>query len=420
LSERFYKDWLSAFLAYTDHMEAPRIMRSWAGISAIAGALRKHCWIDQDQFRWTPGLFVIFVGPPGVITKSTTADLSMNLLREVPGIKFGPNNITWQALVTAFSQAAESFQFGEDWYPMSAITLVSRELGSLINPKDQDLVNLFIELWDGDKKYEKVTKMAGDDVIDSPWINLLGATTPSWIADNMPKSAVSGGFVSRCVFLYGDEKEKYVPYPKLNVKPGHDETRRRLIHDLEHIALTLVGEYELTREAYAWGSEWYVKLWTDAKSHYDDDLVMGHIARKQTHVHKLAMVLAASRCDCMRIQAEDLQVAVEILQGVEEGMPKVFSRIGRSEQSLAAERFVDYIKRKGRVAYQEAYQQVHLLFPDFRDFEGILTGAIRSGQVFIKQDAATGAFWLEAAKQPAAVQETAGLRLVKPPAITGT
>lgn len=398
MTERYFPDWIPAFLQYTAHMESPKIMRSWAAISAIAGALRKHCWIDQDQFRWTPGLFIILVGPPGVITKSTTADLSMNLLREIPGIKFGPNNITWQALVTAFAGASESFAHGEEWIPMSALTLVSRELGSLINPKDQDLINLFIELWDGDKKYEKITKMSGNDVIDSPWINLFGATTPSWIADNMPKSAVSGGFASRCVFLYGDEKERFVPYPKLNIQAGHDEYRQKLIHDLEHIAVNLVGEYVLTPEAYKWGSDWYVRLWTEAKAHYNDDLVMGHIARKQTHVHKLAMILAASRHDNLVIEVSDLQTADVLLQGVEADLPKVFSKIGRTEDSLAAERFIEFVRRKGKVPYEEAYQQVHIYFPNFGDFEGMLTGAIRGGYLKMvpMQTGDKISYWLEA------------------------
>jgi len=358
--------------------------------------LRKHVWIDQDQFRWTPGLFIITVGPPGVITKSTTADLSMNILKEVPGVKFGPNNVTWQALVGSFAAASESFEYKDEFIPMSALTLVSRELGSLINPKDQDLVNLFIELWDGDKKYEKVTKMSGNDVIDSPWINLFGATTPSWISDNMPKSAVSGGFASLCVFLYGDEKERFVPYPKLNIQAGHGAQRQMLLHDLEHIATNLVGEYILTSEAYEWGSKWYVNLWTQAKTHYNDDLIMGHIARKQTHMHKIAMILAASRHDNLIIEASDLQCADVLLKGVEADLPKVFSRIGRSEDSLAAERFIELVRVKGKINYQEAYQQVHIFFPNFSGFEDMLVGAAKAGYVRVVPDLTKGEVWIEA------------------------
>ena len=380
---RLLPDWIPAFLDYTEHMEAPRLLRSWSAISAIASALRRKVWIDQDQFVWTPGLYIVFVGPPGVITKSTTTDLSSNLLREIHGIKFGPNNITWQALASAFAESAEAFEWpagSGSYLPMSPITLISRELGSLLNPKDQDLVNLFIELYDGAKLYQKVTKMSGSDTIETPWINLLGATTPSWIAQNVPPAALGGGFISRCIFLYGDEKEKLVPYPRrvIRDREKHRLVRDALVHDLEHISTNLTGPYELTEEAYDWGSKWYEALWRDAKSHYNDDKLMGYIARKQTHLHKVAMILAASAKDQLVITREELELADQMLHIVEDSLDLVFRQIGRTDQSLQVERFIDIVAKKGPLPYEEAYRLVHIHFPDFRDFEGVCTGVIRS------------------------------------------
>lgn len=376
---RNYPDWIKAFIAYSDHVESPRFMRFWSGISAVAGCLRRKVWIDNYFFRWSPNFFIIFVAPPGVVTKSTTADIAMDLLREVPGINFGPNAITWQALVGAFSRAAEHFQLGDEFHPMSALTLVSRELGSLINPKDQDLVNLFIELWDGARKYEKETKMSGNDLVEAPWVNLLGATTPSWIASNMPQTMIGGGFVSRCVFLYAEQKDKYVAYPGLQVPPGIEETKRKLVQDLEHISITLCGEYRLTEKAVVWGTHWYEDMWTSSKTRYDEEQVMGYLARKQTHVHKLAMVLSASKKDELIIELDELELAAAMLSDIEADMAKVFAKIGRSETSLQTEKLLGMVRATGAVRYDLAYQEVHNFFPDFRDFEGILAGLIRSG-----------------------------------------
>lgn len=386
---RLLPNWLGTFLDYTEHMEAPRLMRTWAGISALASAMRKQVWIDQDQFRWTPCLYIVFVGPPGVITKSTTTDLSSSLLRDLPSgiVKFGPNNITWQALATTFAAASEAFEYPKgsgEWHPMSAITLVSRELGSLLNPKDQDLVNLFIELYDGAKVYEKATKMSGNDTVESPWINMIGATTPSWIADNVPRSALGGGLISRIIFLYGDEKEKLVAYPYKAIKnPAvHHTIRKALITDLEHIS-QIKGPMVLTKEAEAWGEEWYAKLWTDAKVHYNDDKLMGYIARKQTHLHKVAMVLSMCVKDELKITLDDLQLADQMLTAIEGCLDKVFAQIGRTEQSVAASKFIATVQARGMVLYDDAYRIAHAQFPDFRDFEGILAGAIRSQQLLM-------------------------------------
>lgn len=378
---RNFPDWLKAFVDYASYTEAPRLMHTWAGISAIAGCLRRKVWIDQFYFRWTPNFFVIFVAPPGVVSKSTTADVAMNLLRDVPGIKFGPDVVTWQSLVTSFAASAESFEYSGEWHPMSAMTLVASELGNLINMKDKEMVNLFIDLWDGRKKLEKQTKMSGNDIVEAPWINLIGCTTPHWIADNMPAATIGGGFTSRCVFLYADKKEKYLAYPADHIPPDIHAKRIRLVQDLEHIALNLCGEYKFTSAAKSWGERWYRNLWEGVEANTYDDQGNGYIARKQTHLHKLSMVLSASRRDDLLIDEEDLMLANTLLTSLEADMQKVFSRIGRTEDSLQAERFIEIVKKVGKLKYESAYAAIHAYFPDFRDFEGILTGAIRSGQV---------------------------------------
>ena len=103
---RNYPDWLAAFQEYSSYGEAPKRMYFWTGVSTIAGALRRHVWVDMGHFQWYPNLYVILVAPPGVVAKTTTADIGMDLLRQVPGVAFGPSVVSWQALVQAFGQAA--------------------------------------------------------------------------------------------------------------------------------------------------------------------------------------------------------------------------------------------------------------------------------------------------------------------------
>lgn len=386
---RFFDDWLPAYVKYASVTEAPKRMHAWAGVGAIAGALRRRVWIDMRRFVWFPSFYIISVAPPGIVAKSTTFDIAADLLRLVPGIRFGPNAATWQSLVTSFAASSESFEYPEgsgDWHPMSPITLVASELGSLLNLQDREMVALLIELWDGKKKYEKITKMSGNDVIEAPWINLMAATTPHWIAENMPPSTVGGGLTSRCIFVYAEEKDKYVPYVDEVVLGEDEEYKRQLVADLEYIAVNLIGPYQITEAARVWGREWYVTFWKAAKSRMDDRMIEGYAARKQTHLHKTAMILSASRRDDRVIERAELELANVMLEDLEQDMPKVFSRIGRSEQSLQSERFIDFISRKGKsgIPYEEAYRQIHAAFPDFRDFEGIVSGAIRSGQIELK------------------------------------
>ena len=380
---RNFPDWLTAYVQYASFSEAPAKMHFWSGVSAVAGALRRRVWIDMGYFKWTPCFYIIIVAPPGVVSKSTTAAISMDILRKVPGIKFGPQMVTWPALVTAFAEAREEFEYNQEWYPMCSLTIESSELGNLINPADREMIDLLVTLWDIKQGgFNKVTKGSGKDEVVNPWINLIACTTPAWIEGNFPEYMIGGGFTSRCLFVYAEKKEKYVAYPILEIPPGITDVQSALVQDLEHIAITLAGPFKLDEKAIEWGRLWY-------KTHHDsgppehliDERFSGYLARKQTHMHKLAMILSASRTDEMIIRTEDLFTSNEMLNDLEKSMPKVFDKIGRSEQSVQAERFIRHVQQQGSMTYESAYQFIHVHFPLHRDFEGILAGAIRSGQL---------------------------------------
>jgi len=399
---RIFKDWLNAYIEYASFSEAPRRMHFWSGVSAISGALRRRVWIDMSYFKWHVNQYIIFVAPPGIVSKSTTVAIAMDILRKVPGVQFGPDVVTWPALVSAFAAATEQFELSGEWHTQSALTLVSSEFGNLVNPQDREMIDMMVNLWDSHTgAFKKVTKGSGNDTVENPFINLIACTTPAWIAGNFPEYVIGGGFTSRCLFVYAETKDKFNAYPSLTVPKNIKAAQEALVHDLEHISKELCGPYILTPEAFEWGKHWY-------RRHYEsppallkyDDRFGGYIARKQTHLHKLAMVLAASVRDDLIITPEDLDLADTMISDLEIDMPKVFAKIGRSEESVQAERFIQFISQQEReISFEEAYHYVHLHFPNMRDFEGIFAGAVQSGQIKIRGDE-KGKVWVSRSNNP--------------------
>lgn len=379
---RRLNDWLEAYVKYTEGTETPKLLHFWCGVSALAGALRRRVWIDMRKFKWHPNFYVVLVARPGIIAKTTTMDIAIDLLKEVPGINFGPDEVTREGLVKEFASICEMFPYEDGYMPMSAMTLASGELGSLINPLDRILMNLYITLWDGRKGYEKVTKMSGNDSVEAPWINMIGCTTPSWIEDNMPAAAIGGGFTSRCVFVFADAKEAFVALPDEVVTAESAEAQREaLVADLQHIAANLVGPMFIDEEARVWIRGWYQEMWTKAVNEIEDSRIDGFVARKQTHLMKLAMVICASRGDDMTISLRDVSIAFAMLSETEKTISRVFSRIGRSESSLHVEKLLDFVRRFAPVTFSKAYEHVHSHFPDAREFGSAVQGLANSGQV---------------------------------------
>jgi len=392
---RHFADWLQAYIDYAGYGEAPTYMSFWTGVSTIAGCLRRRVWIDQIYFRWYPNFYIILVAPPGIVQKSSTVSIGMSMLREVPGISFGPDVVTWQALVSEFVNSTETFEYKEEFHVQSPLTLESSEFGNLLDPQDKAMVDLLVCLWDGKQgSFKKTTKSSGEEEVENPWINLIACTTPSWIAQNFPEYMLGGGFTSRCVFVYAETKAKLQAYLSEVIPPGHREYRRKLIEDLTDIANGPVGEYKLTDDAFAWGREWYERHYSNRAMSLEDDRFGGYIARKQTHIHKLAMVLAAATSNDMRITAEHLSTANTMVTDLEPDMARVFSKIGKSDYSFYADRLIQYIHRTGTVTYQDAYRYVHSNFPLSRDFEDILAGLVKSG--FVRMGNKSGEVTIEA------------------------
>ena len=358
-------------------------MLFWTGVSTIAGALRRRVWIDQKYFQWLPNFYVVLVAPPGIVSKSTTANIGMNLLREVQGIKFGPNVITWQALITSLAKGTESVpdprKFG-DFYPMSAVTFCSDELGNLLNPSDKDLVDTLVTLWDGKRgAFEKETKTSGNDKIENPWVNIIGCTTPAWISGSFPEYMIGGGFTSRCVFIYADKKRQLVPYVDEVVPKDFEERGKRLMEDLSIIA-EMFGEFRISNEARDWGRLWYKEHWLHPPAGLTSDQFSGYLARKQTHLHKLAMILSASESNDLVIEHRHLSGAHDMASAIEMDMPKVFSRIGQTDITRGSFEIVALVENQPGITQDLLYKHLFRTL-SYKDFLEALNGAINSRQI---------------------------------------
>ncbi len=349
---RNFPNWIQEYMNYSAQSEAPNQFHFWTGVSCIAGALRRKVWIDMGYFEWTPNFYIVFVAPPGIVSKSTTANIGMNLLRQVPGIKFGPDAVTWQSLVTSLAESTEAFQYPDEatLNPMSAITIVSSEFGNFLNPSDREMVDVLVSLWDGQRGvFKKSTKTQGDDSIENPWINIIACTTPDWIAGNFPEYMIGGGFTSRTIFVYGEKKRQLMAYPGDHMQANFKETAELLVEDLGHIAKTFAGPYVLSDDAKTWGIEWYRKHYEEKPEHLKDEKFGGYVARKQTHIHKLAMVIAASQRDEQVITQDDLQTSEALVTSTELEMPKVFAKIAGTDARFATQIMSILAQQEGKI-----------------------------------------------------------------------
>lgn len=328
--------------AYTDVLtpkgEAPERFHFWTSVATIGGALRRRVFIDEGHYRYYPNFYIVLVGPPGLIKKSTTINVGSALLRETPNVIIGADCSTWQSFVEEVAQAQDMFAEGDraadildqEFTVTCALTLTISEFGTFFDPDDRQMVNVLTELFDAKvgAAFRKRTKTQGEDNLMNPFVNILTGTTPDWIKDNFKGKFGGWGLSSRMIFLHCDEKERHVAFPHKLWRGQYAETMHTFRDDLIEIS-QLQGTMQIAPAAELFYEQWYEEhgirqTALNRHAHHDPWLAY-YLARKADHILKLALVLSVSRSSSLEISLEDLQESVRRCDEIEIELSKVFA-----------------------------------------------------------------------------------------------
>lgn len=396
-TERILDNWLMKYGEYTIESESPEQFHLWTGLSIIASAVRRNVWLDQGTHILYPNMYVILIGPPGRVRKSTSIRLGRHLLIDIDGIHFGADSVTREELIKALAKISVTST-------QAAMTLHSTELSSLIEPSGIKMIQFLTDIFDGDFKWRYSTKHQGKDVINNPVLNILAATTPTWIADGLPADIVGHGFISRVLFVYGADRRFLKPFPgKLDGELG-----KNLRADLDHIS-RIEGTFKWGEGSKVCYSEIYEEI---DKTKPKDYRVEGFHNRKDIYTLKVAMLLSIARSDDLIMQTGDIKTAYAALSAIEESMHKTFSAVGKYDHAADTERLLEAIREEGHLTSED----IHTRFSAAGDVDqiakmlqmlisqGVVSREFKKGQPTVFRAARQG----KEAPQPEAEPEMLG------------
>lgn len=341
MSDRLLPNWLEAYMAYTAESRSPDEYHLWTGLATVAGAVRRKAFFNFEYFQLYPNLYTILVGPPGRCKKSTAMRIGRKLLAQVPGCNFTTDSTSRERLIQDMSQ---SYADGH-----SSVTAYSSEFASLLTTSGMDMVVFLTDIYDcPDPEWSHKTKMGGTNKIKFPYLNLLGGTTPDWIARSLPLDTIGIGLTSRIIFVYHDTPRVRPAFPKLS--PAQITLGDLLAKDLIKISL-VSGQYLMDEEAKAFYEEWDHKNQTERL--VNDPRLNGYYERKPMHLIKVAMLVAASQKDETTLNKNDLVSALEMLDHIEPAMAKTFSAVGKNPLTLDIENALNTILAKPGISYGE-------------------------------------------------------------------
>lgn len=333
-------DWLKTFLEWTlPRSEAPESLLVWSGLFCLAAVTKRNVYFPArllGSYDIFPSLYLIFIGPPGVVRKSTTAgyvdDLVREMIKNLPvtsnsRVHLGPTAGSHSKLLEMLTKS-----------PDGSMTVISSEFGNLVSATPEGMYDVLTHLFDNPADYEYATRMHGREKVIKPSFNLLGCTTPGWIAENTGYM-IHGGFASRVIFVFEQfarQRKMYYDIDQSKV----ESTREKLVKDLFEIS-ELEGEFSHETPALRDRMErWYIE-------HSDKRAVEtteGFHSRKHVHVHKVAMLLSLAERSDLVITEGHFEGALVLLDDVEKKMSRGLSVVGRNPYSADLYRILDFIQ----------------------------------------------------------------------------
>lgn len=302
---------------------------------------------------------------------------------EHAGIKLSSQAMTREA----FFEELEEGSIKNDHVPygfqsiMTAITVYSEEFTSFIGYDNREFLANLCDLYDNPDKWVYRTKTQGCNTFLGTCINIVGATTPELIRTTLPKEAIGGGLTSRMILVYGEDAEKIESRPKRT--PHEKQLFDELSNELVEIADRCQGEYTATDGWY----ELYDAFYKDNRQRQvvPDEKFAHYCGRRQVHLMKLCMVVAASRSNTMVLDEWVFKRAHEILRETEEKMPHVFSGFGRMGYAQVMPRIVAYIQSRKEVLLSDLYSYFSTDI-DPKELNNILNAIAATGAIKIMDE----------------------------------
>jgi hypothetical protein len=321
IKERRLFSWVDGFLEYTKNLPSAEIFRKWAAIAAIAGALERKVWIYVPAYKANlyPNLYTIFVGPPAS-GKTIATSITQTLWSKMGDHHLAPNSVSRASLMDALREAERSIIRPQDTpsvIKFNSLLVVANELGVLMPEYGADFMNTLTDIYDGKRYGEKKRGSELNYVLLAPQINILSATTPSYLNAIMPEGAWDQGFISRVSMIYSGESVIN------DIFFGAEENEHEfdiLLHDLKLIG-NLYGKLVFTEEAAKALGKWHMLKGPPIPDH---PRLQHYNGRRTTHLLKLCMVASVSQRNDLIINVEDYNTALDWLLEAERYMPDIF------------------------------------------------------------------------------------------------
>jgi hypothetical protein len=215
--------------------------------------------------------------------------------------------------------------------------------------------------------FDYQTKNKGSAFMEDACCSLLAASVPD-VLRNIKRETqiiITGGFASRCLFIYAEDVSKDLPFPEpLKKNKKSKALWDDLIVDLKEIS-NLKGEFRLATDARII-LEHYLTANKLNTANADSESEANFRARVKSHVIKLAIAFSVSKGDTLILDKYDVTNAICEIDKVIGNVKKLFRGVGDSMDTVNVSRVQTFMEKHGSCTKKEIFSSLyrHLSWED--------------------------------------------------------
>lgn len=289
--------------------ETPDSYAIACGLSVIGAAFKRHVYVDQVNWKVYPTLRILLVGPPG-IGKDTAINESKKAVEKL-GIP----------IVGGVTKEHIQDQIAKIIPPQTAF-IAAGELANFMGRSDYQngTLEFLTDLFSDPDIFNCSTRSEAERILIKPTITMQAGSTTEWIHGNLPRNALSGGFIPRFLVVPEEYSGRSIAIIKRELSKAQlnhvEKSKLEFIAWLKAFSSkTLQG----TPQEMIWddeGAHTY-QMWYKDRAEFFPKTVLPYAQRARDHVLRLAMLHALSR-ESFCIEQTDVSFAIIFIARIAE------------------------------------------------------------------------------------------------------
>ena len=362
-------NWIGSYLDYTQETAAPRAYHFWFAVALLGAACRRNVYMELG-YRLYPNQYLFIIGntaegkgiafgraTPLVWKANDAVQRDMELKETGLGplenghfphrkIVVLPDKPTPQYLVSALvPQNGETKTGAAVFEGTDSIGwLANEEVSSWLGRRGEvyeGCVHIVTAFYNCERNWSAGTHTRGVEKLKNMALTVLCGSNMEWINKSVTPDMFAGGFIRRCLFISREKspKRQFLDAPP----PPMDPLLANVLAEQMACWMQLEEpfEVELAEPAKRLYSSFNREV-ERRKAEPEDSRLFYYYHGKYNFVMKLAIVIAVNRftwpgmtskqlfeaMGSIQMRAEDLELAIELVEFEERYLPECFARIG--------------------------------------------------------------------------------------------